>query len=360
MGRGILVVFALALLAFQPGCGNKSANAKSANGKEEMKVLVEAAKVTTESIADKLDVVGSIEANEAVDIKSEIDAIVAEIHFTEGASVTKGDLLIQFDDEKWRAQYLQAKAEVENARIRAARAEKLLKTDSVSQQEYDDAHAAARTAEANFALLEARLKETKIHAPFDGMISERLVSPGSYVKAGDKLVRIVDLDPIKVSFHVPERHLSELKLGQRVEVRIASVKDRAFHGEVYFIDPQVDVLTRTVKVKAKIDNKSAALRPGLFANVSLTLDTHENATVIPEEAILAQTGATVVFVISNQQAMVRPVETGLRIPGKVEILKGLEPGEQVVTAGHQKLFPGVKVMVAGVEKAAAADAPKEN
>lgn len=344
------------LLVLHSGCGIKAAT-PGANGGP--MVNVEAAPVTAARLEEKLGVVGTLEANEAVDIKSEIDAIVRTIGFTEGSAVSKGQLLVQFDAKKWQAQHQQAKVELENARIRAERAATLVKSDSVSQQEYDDAQAAARTAEAFFALLEARLKETEIVAPFDGMISERLVSPGAYVKAGDTLVRLVDADPIKLSFSVPERYLTQLKLDQKVEVRVASLADRTFRGDVYFIDPQVDVATRTIKVKAKIDNADGTLRPGLFANVELVLGVRENALVIPEEAIIAQTGATIVFVISNQQAMVRPVKTGLRVPGKVQILDGLSEGEQVVTAGHQKLFPGVKVIVAQAT-AAAPEAPKPN
>jgi len=345
MNHFLLLLAASCLALTQTGCGNKSAKANGpANGGP--MVPVEIASVATERMEEKLSVVGTLEANEAVDLKSEVDAIVQEIKFIEGTSVTKGQLLIQFDDAKWRAEHQQAKVELENAKVRAERADKLLKSDSVSQQEYDDSRAAMRTAEANFALLEARLKETQIQAPFDGMISERHVSPGAYAKAGDALVRLVDLDPIKLNFTVPERYLTQLKLGQKVEVKVASLPDRVFTGDVYFIDPQVDAMTRTIKVKARLSNEDGTLRPGLFANVALVLGVRENALVIPEEAILAQTGATVVFVVSNQQAMARTVKTGLRVPGKVQIVEGLQAGEEVVTAGHQKLFPGVKVMAA--------------
>lgn len=340
----LLFLLSLCLLA-QAGCGNKQANGGNA-GAGGMVVNVKSAKVATARLEEKLEAVGTLEANEAVDLKSEIDASVESIEFAEGGPVEKGRTLVRFDAEKWRAQHQQAKVELENARIRAERAASLLKSDSVSQQEYDDSRAAARTAEANFALLEARLKETEIVAPFDGMISERLVSPGAYVKAGDTLARLVDVDPIKLSFSVPARHLTQLQLGQKVTAKIISMPGRAFGGDVYFIDPQVDVSTRTIKVKAKIDNADGVLRPGLFANVELVLGIRENALVIPEEAIIAQTGATIVFVISNQQAMIRPVTTGLRVPGKVQVLDGLSEGEEVVTAGHQKLFPGVKVMIA--------------
>lgn len=340
--RTILTLLTLlTLVACQAGCGGKNASAVGAG--QEPVVAVETARAGTETLEEVYQAVGSLEANEAVDIKAEIDAVVERIGFTEGAAVRKGDLLIQFDDTKWRAQYQQARVELENARIRAERAGRLLKTDSVSQQEYDDAQAAARSAEAVYALLEARLKETRIVAPFDGLVSERRVSPGAYVRAGDTLVRLVDLDPIKAVFNVPERYLMRLQPGQKVAVRVVSLGDRVFAGEVFFIDPQVDPVTRTIKVKARLDNPDGLLRPGLFANIALTIATHENATVIPEEAIVAQVGATVVFVVSDGRAQVRPIRTGLRLPGKVQVMEGLQPGEEVVTAGLQKLFPGVKV-----------------
>jgi len=338
----LFIAVTISLAFSQVGCGSKSANANAGGGG--FTVPVETAKVTTQRLEEKLTTVGTLDANESVDLKSEIDAIVGKITFAEGTPVKKGQLLIQFDAAKWQAQYQVAKVALENAKVRSDRADRLFKADSVSQQEYDDSHASLKTAEATLALLDARLKETQILAPFDGLVSERLISPGAYVKAGDNLVRLVDLNPVKVSFGVPERYLTQLKLGQKVAARVASIRDRQFVGEVYFIDPQVDVMTRTIKVKAKIDNANGELRPGLFANIELTLDVHDNSLVIPEEAILAQVGATTVFVVSNQMAMIRSVKTGLRVPGKVEITEGLVQGEEVVTAGHQKLFPGVKVM----------------
>ena len=167
------------------------------------------------------------------------------------------------------------------------------------------------------------MRDATVRAPFDGIIGARLVSPGQYVTRGTPLAWVVDLDPMKAEFQVPERYLKELRPGQPAEVRVDAYPDERFTGEVTFVDPQIDETTRTVLVKAALPNPDDKLRRGMFANLHVILRVRERAVVIPETALLLQGDATSVYVIEQDKAQPRPVTTGTRLPGLVEITQGL-------------------------------------
>jgi membrane fusion protein, multidrug efflux system len=174
------------------------------------------------------------------------------------------------------------------------------------------------------------------------------------------LGQLVDLNPVKVEVSVPERFLSLLKLDQTIELRVAAFPGRTFKGQVYFIAPQVDTTTRTALVKAKIANADGTLKPGMFANLDLTLQLRDAAVVVPEPAIMVNADkATLYIVDKDMNAQLRPVKLGVRSAGLVEILSGVEAGQLVIVEGVQKVRPGAKVKPAGPE-AAAVYAPKSN
>jgi membrane fusion protein (multidrug efflux system) len=183
-------------------------------------------------------------------------------------------------------------------------------------------------------------------APFDGTASERLVSLGQYVAVGMPLTTVIDADPMKAAFDVPEHHLSQLHTGQTIEMVVAAYPDMQFQGKVYFIDPQVRTDTRTVLMKALVPNADGRLRPGMFANLKLVTQVRERALVIPETAILLQGQTTSLFIVKEDGSVEsRVVTTGVRLAGMVEIISGLAVGETVIVEGVQKIFPGAKVSV---------------
>ena len=199
-------------------------------------------------------------------------------------------------------------------------------------------------AEVEFAM--ARLDDTLIRAPFEGLISERLVDAGDYAQAGDHLATLYRVSQMEITFTLPERFMGRVRAGQTVMVAVSAYPDRRFAGQVYFVSPQVDESTRDFLVKVTLENREGSLKPGCFGTAVVTLDVREQRPVIPEEALVATRQGYIVFVVQGDAARRREVHIGLRQAGLVEIREGLALGESVVRAGHMNLSDGAGVRVA--------------
>jgi membrane fusion protein (multidrug efflux system) len=290
--------------------------------------------------------VGTLRANEIVSIQGEIDAVVERIAFSEGEVVEKGQVLFELDDAKLTATVKKADANFKLAETILERNKKLLKSRTISQQDFDRSQATYLAVGAALELARQNLEDATITAPFSGIMAERLVSSGQFISRGLVLCTLVDLDPIKAEFSVPERFISQLELEQRIEIRLASYPAESFEGVVYFIAPRLDTSTRTVLVKAKVSNEDGRLKAGMFGNLDLILKTKEKAIVIPEIAISYNGDQASVYVVSKEmQAELRFIEVGLRLAGSSEITEGLEAGDLVITEGFQKIGPGSPVMI---------------
>jgi len=339
-----LAVVAMFVIALT-GCGKKQgAGAPSPSA---MAAVVVAAEAKAESLAETLAVVGTLTPNESIEVKSEIDGTVEGDAFHEGQTVKKGELLVRLDETKYNAVLTQAEANLQLSRATFDRTKQLVDDKTLSAQEYDQASATFHVNEATVALRKRELKDARIIAPFSGMLGARFISPGQVISKNTTLTWLVDLDTLKAEFNVPERFISEVKIGQQIEVRVAAYPKERFKGEVYFLAPQVDVNTRTLLIKARVPNPERKLRPGMFANLDLALELRERAIVIPESALLSMGERTAVYVIgADNTARLRPVTVGLRMPNQIEILTGLKVGEKVVTEGLQKVRPGGAVKIA--------------
>jgi membrane fusion protein (multidrug efflux system) len=300
-----------------------------------------------QAVSESLSLVGTLAANEMVEIKSETDGTVEKILFEEGADVKAGDLMIQLDESKAAASVAEAEANFTLSRVTHERDQQLFQKQLLSQQEFDQAAAVLQANRASLDLRKRLWRDTHINAPFSGIAGGRVVSPGQVISRNTTLTWLVDLDPVKVEVAVPERFLGQLKMGQVIELKAAAFQGEKFRGELYFIAPQVDPATRTALVKARIPNPTRRLKPGMFANLDLTLKLKDNAVVIPESAVLASGDRTLVYVVgSDDTAQIRPVKLGIRIAGSVEVASGLQAGERIVAEGVQKVRPGGKVRAA--------------
>ncbi len=343
-----LYLLAAAFGAMLHGCQGKASAPAETSAAE---VPVEVVQVASEDVDVRIEAVGTLRADQSVDLKAERPGPVRELYFTEGAPARKGAVLLVLGSEDLRARLNLAKANVVDGQVREANARQqyersvaLLKRGVTSQQQHDDvraelerASAGLAVARANVAFAEAELTKTVISAPFDGILGQRRVDIGAFVREGETLGSIVDLDPIEALFAVPERYLSQLHAEQSIDAVVVSHPERSFSGKVMFIDPQVDPVNRTVAVKAVIPNPDSLLRPGQFATVSLHLERHSNAAVIPEEALVPSGDRSFVFVVDGGQASARAVRTGVRLAGKVEVIDGLQAGTVIVRTGHEKL-----------------------
>lgn len=221
-----------------------------------------------------------------------------------------------------------------------------LATAGPTAAEIAAARAKVEQARSRLQIANKTVRDATVRAPADGVIVKRKVSAGEYVKVGDMLVRILDSDPLKVSFSVAERFLPEVRTGQKVYARVKALGERAFEGNVYFISPEVDSATRSFNVKARIPNPSGELKPGLFADVELVTMIKKHALVLPEEAIVMVSGSPSIYRVNNGKAYLLSVKIGKRFEGKAELISDeLKPDDQVIVEGHKDLSDGAPVEI---------------
>ena len=307
--------------------------------------VVEIAPVTIGRVDEIVRAVGTLEANESVMIRPEIPGLITRVLFTEGQAVEKGMVLIELDDLELQAHMADAEAQLKIARLTYDRMMQLTGNQNpfVSEQQIDQAISSLGTAKANYALYQTRLAKTRIRAPFAGYVGIRRISPGDYVQTGQDLVNLEDLHTLKIDFKVPETFLTRLSIGQRVEIVTDADPTHPFSGDIYVLDPRVDSSSRAVRVRARVPNVGGTLRPGLFANVNLTLGEHANAMLVPEESVIPQRDKNFVYRVQDHMARWTEVVLGMRQGGRVQILEGLHEGDEIVRVGHHKIKDGTAV-----------------
>ena len=306
---------------------------------------VEVSPVVVQKVADKFEGVGTIEALEAITVVAEIDAAVKALPFKEGGFIRKGELIAQLDDAQLAAELARAEALRAQSKATYDRVRSIVDQGAGAPQDLDDASAALKVAEANLDLAKARFAKTRIIAPFDGIIGARRVSVGTFIRTGEAITDLANIDDIRVTFSTPERFLSRLSQGATVTVSTPAFPNYELDGKIIVIEPIIDAATRSARVVARVQNVGRKFRPGMSANISAVLSERMNAMTIPNEAVFGSGDQSFVFVVKADSTVSRvPLTLGTRLPNAVEVVAGLDPGMTVVRAGHQKLFDGGKVM----------------
>lgn len=311
--------------------------------------VIASAVVEAQSWQPFLHAVGSVTAVQGIYVTTEVAGQVDRITATSGQTVNAGDLLLQLDDSVDEADLKGLIAQRKLAQLQFERNRKLLKDKSVSRSDYDQSRASLESAEAAVAAKQAVIHKKAITAPFSGQLGIVDINLGQYLSPGDAIVSLQSLDPVYVDYSLPERNLPDVQVGQAVEVEVQSRPGQRFSGTVSAIAPGIDRGTRTVRVRATLDNPDVLLRPGMFAEVDTVLPLREDILTLPRTAVTYNPYGESVFVIqkSDKGLVVqnRPVETGAVRAGRVEITKGLKAGEEVVAAGQNKLRNGQPVKV---------------
>lgn len=305
--------------------------------------MVEVVPVTKALVRDELITFGSLRSDESVMIRPEIDGRLAQLHFREGQSVEAGALLVSLDDAISRAELAQARANLNLAEKNFQRAQMLFKRGASNAQALDEASAQQQAARASLALAQARLDKTRIQAPHDGVLGLREASPGDYLSAGQDIVNLEVLDPLKVDFRIPQKSVNQVRLGQTVEIRLDAYPGERFVGEIFAINPRLDEAGRSQAIRARIDNPERRLRPGQFVKVSVILEERADALIIPEEAVMPVGERLLVNLVVDGKVVVREVELGKRMDGSVEVREGLRGDETLISAGWQKVREGMPV-----------------
>lgn len=304
---------------------------------------VEVARVEATQIADDAQAVGTLHSRQSVVLRPEVSGRVTSINFRDGERVHRGQVLVQLDDQLTRAQVQQAEAELSIARANHKRNQELVAQNFISQRSVDESAANLQVAEAKLALAKATAARMRIVAPFDGIAGIRSINVGDYLKDGADIVNIEDIDAIYVDFRLPERYQTKVRRGQQASVEVDALPGKTFTAMLQAIDPAVDANGRSLAIRGLIDNRSLALRPGMFARVTAQFGVRDNASSVPEQAIVPQGGRQFVYRLvdgpdqDTKIAQRVEVKIGLRRPGRVEITDGLRAGELVVTAGQQRI-----------------------
>ena len=342
--------------------------------KKEQSVKI-AVPVTVESVIQKavpvqIHAIGNVEAYSSVSIKSRVSGELTRVYFREGQDMNKGDMLFTIDSAPFKTALESAQANLAKDTALAKKAEEdvrryteLYRDELVSRSQYEQifstAEALKATIEGDKAAVEnarLQLNYCSISAPISGRTGSLLVNEGSLIKANDDkpMVVIHKIQPVYVSFSVPENNLQEIKKYMasgklNVEASVSKEDKRPEKGVLTFVDNTVDTATGTIRLKAAFDNKRRALWPGQFVNVQITLATIHDAVVVPSQAVQTGQQGQFVFVIKADTAELRPVNAGITHKDMTVIEKGLAPGEQVVTDGQMLLMPGAKVEIKNTE-----------
>lgn len=340
--RAGLALMILAILAVGGGCQR---GGKPGGGFAPPPMPVEAAAVARRPVVDRFEAVGSIEAGEAITVVAEIQGILTSLPFREGEFVEAGSPIAQLDDAQAKAEVVRAEAFRDQQQVTYDRVKRIVEQNAGAPQDLDNAAANLKMAEADLALARTRFEKTRIVAPWSGLIGARRVSTGAFLRPGDPITDLSAIQEIKVAFSVPERYLAELKRGARVTVTTPAYPGVELAGVIDVVDPVLDAALRSAKILARVKNPGGRFRPGMSANVTAVLSERADALTIPSEAVFAEGDQNFAFVIKPDSTVTRAaLELGTRLPDQVEVVKGLDPGMQVVRAGHQKLFEGAKVI----------------
>lgn len=313
---------------------------ESSMGSEEIPVNVVV--VEQQSTDQNIRITGTIQANESVELRSEISGKVDRIYFDEGQPVKRGQLLLKINDDELRAQLEKLRYTEQLFTETEDRQKQLLDRGAISQEEYDIAFTELKTSTADIKLLETQIAKSQLRAPFTGVIGLRFISDGSYITPNIMIATLYSLDPAKIEFSIPGKYADKIKVNDNIRFGVESLEG-TFQGKVYAIEPRIDPSTRTVQVRAKSDNTDKRLLPGQFARIELTLGRTENALLVPSQAIIPELDGHKVFVVEQGKARSKKVTLGNRTELNVEVTDGLQPKDSVITTGILQIRDGSAV-----------------
>ncbi len=339
----ILVLLIGGLVAYRI-ISNKAKSSPAEQTAQSKIVEVEGIVLEPQSFEDNLSLSGSLEANEQIEIRSEVSGVVEQINFEEGAKIPEGKVLVKVNDIELRAQLARVKSAENLASENARRAKLLLEKQAISQEEYDLAGADYQSSKAQTQLIQAQLSKTVIRAPFSGTIGLRNISKGTYVTPNTIIAKLVNTQKLKLTFSIPEKYASRIKVDGTFTFTTANSKEE-HTAKIYAIEPEVDIATRTLKMRAEVDNSDGSLYPGMFVNVTLALETIPDALLVPTEALIPIQNGKEIFVARNGKAEAIQVKTGSRTAKNVRVLSGLKAGDTILTYGVMALDNGTPVKV---------------
>ena len=326
----------LGLIGYRITKNSAESEKNDKKGDKKPPLTVTAIVVSSKDFSNAISLSGSIEANENVEIRSEVSGIVEKISFSEGTQVSKDQVLLKVNDIELRAQLSQAFTKQKLASENERRAKLLLQKEAISQEEYEIASAEFRSLKAQTQLIQAQIAKTTIRAPFSGKIGLRNISPGTYVTPTTIITKLVSSSQVKISFSIPEKYASEIENNASILFTIPN-NPQKFSAKIYAIEPEIETATRTLKIRAIADNSNRKLLPGTFATIELSLKNIKDAIVIPTEAVVPIQNGKVVYIANNGKAKEVKIETLARTSKDVVVTSGIKSGDTLLTSGVMSL-----------------------
>ena len=347
----ILLIIFLALILFYPKY--KSFLASKIKGKgitgepirqAQQKLNAVGYIIVPTNMSELINQSGTLRPDEEVDLSFETSGKIVAINFTEGTRVKKGDLLSKINDKPLQAQLEKLEAQLKMSEAKEFRQRSLLDKDAISQESYDQVQTDVQSLKADINLVKARISETELRAPFDGIIGLRYLSEGSYTTSSTKIAKLIKISPIKIEFSISEKYSSEIKTGYPITFKIVG-NEKIFKASVYAIDPKIDIDMKTITLRALYPNRDEELKSGRYAEITLELSKIANTISIPTEALIPEMEGQKVFIYSKGKAQAIKVTTGLRTEAKIQITDGLKFGDTLITSGIMQLRQGLPIML---------------
>ena len=309
------------------------------------KTNVRVQKVDLESFSIQSTYVGNLLPNQRVIMRSEIDGVIENIYFEEGQDIVKNKKLVDISTKELSLKLKIALADSKLAESNLNRDEKLAKKNLISNAQLDQTRTFAERALLNEELSKISLNKSLIKSPMKGTVKTRFVKVGEFVRKGDRLAEILEVDRILIKVNIPEQEILQINIGQKVDIELYIFENRKFEGQVKKIGLEANASNRTFPVEIEVDNLERELRPGMLARVTFTQRVDQDQVVVPRHTIMERESGRIVYVVDNGKAFQREVSIGISQRENVQILNGLIKGEQLVVEGHTKLTDGVEINI---------------
>ena len=329
--------------ASKGGAASRRKPGKKRDNKKKTNVRIQ--EVNLESLSIKSTYVGNLLPNQRVIMRSEIDGVIENIYFDEGDEIVNNKKLIDISTKELSLKLKIAFADSKLAETNLKRDEKLAKDNLIPNAQLDQTRTFAERALLNRELAKISLNKSIINSPLSGTAKTRFVKVGEFVRKGDRLVEILNVDRILVKVNIPEQEILQINIGQKVDIELYILEKKIFEGKVKKIGLEADASNRTFPVEIEVNNRERELRPGMLARVTFTKRVDQDQVVIPRHTILERDSGRIVYVVDKGKAFQREVSTGISQREKVQILVGLGRGEQLVVEGHTKLTDGEEINI---------------
>jgi len=326
-----------AVAVFTSSCSSESQSKNVSDKDSTSTIPVEIAAARSGEISAYYSSTATLEAEQEAMVVAKVRGIVQQLNAEEGDWVKAGDMLAQLEDEQLELEAERAKATMDRLNNDLKRKEELYQKNLISAQEFENAKYEYQAQKSAYELAMLQIKHSKIQAPISGVISDRKIKVGNMINTDQEVFKITDFDPLLVVLNVPEHEMSKIQKNQSALIEVDAVKGKVFEGRVLRMSPTVDPETGTFEVTVSIKDDSRQLKPGMFSRVRIVYDTHPNALMIPKNAIMSEDGISSVYVINNNMAYRKSVNTGYVNGNDIEVLDGLSPADTVVTVGQSSL-----------------------